>query len=173
MFVWSARRLVARYLTIISMVAASVAIFALPAAADKPTQYEYPLLQSSILADVCSFPVVVDSVMDVTETVFTDASGAMTKIQRHIVEQDTFTANGKTLVGLPFTFNMQVLFDSSGNWTHAYSAGVVEKVPLPDGNLFVSAGRLDWADHLDATFVLSPDKGNPGNLAAFCAALSE
>src|SRR5262249_54436714 len=47
--------------------------------------------------------------------------GALTRIFVHEVEQDTYTANGRTLVGTPFTFNEQVLFDSSGNVTHDFA----------------------------------------------------
>jgi hypothetical protein len=90
----------------------------------------------------------------------------------HVVEQDTFTANGTTIVGLPFTFSMQFHYDSGGNLTHMYVNGVFERIPLPDGSLFISAGRVDFVDHGVPGFILSPDHGNPGNLAAFCAALT-
>jgi hypothetical protein len=49
--------------------------------------------------------------------------------------------------------------------------GLVEKVWLPDGSLFISAGRIDWMTH-PGMFVLSADKGYPGNIAGFCAALA-
>ena len=101
-----------------------------------------------------------------------DQNGALTRIYIHATEQDTFTANGKTLVGLPYTTNTQLLFDSNGNLIHQYSEGNIEKIPLPDGTLFISAGRLDFEDHPNADFLLSPDKGNQGNLAALIAALS-
>jgi hypothetical protein len=42
---------------------------------------------------------------------------------------------------------------------------------LPTGTLFLSAGRVDFALH-DFGFVLSYDEGNPGDVDAFCAALS-
>lgn len=107
-----------------------------------------------------------------TEVDYRDQSGALTRIFAHQLEQDTFTANGTTLVGTPFMFNFEELFDSSGNVTHAYTSGLVETIPLPDGTLFISAGRTDFTQHPGAGFVLSPDMGNPGNLAGFCAALS-
>jgi hypothetical protein len=50
-------------------------------------------------------------------------------------------------VGTLFTFNEQVLFDSSGNVTHHFASGLVEKIPLLDGSLFISAGRLDFTQH--------------------------
>jgi hypothetical protein len=109
----------------------------------------------------------------ITQIDYYDQDGVLQRINGHVVEQDTFTANGNTLVGLPFVFNVQILFDSDGNITNNFASGVVEKIRLPDGSLFISAGRLDWVQHPLAVFLLSPDKGNPGNLAGFCAALAQ
>ena len=165
------RRLV-RWLVIVSIVAVSAAIFALPAAADKPTKIEYPLYLSGVLTNLCSFPVNIDANISITENNYFDKSGALTKIIQHVVEQDTFTANGKTLVSLPMRLNFEIHFDSSGNMTHAYMEGVIEKVPLPDGSLFIAAGRVDWVNHPGALFILSPDHGTSGNVVGFCAALA-
>jgi len=96
----------------------------------------------------------------------------LTRIFVHQVEQDTFTANGRTLVGTPFTFDVQELFDNNGNLTHVFSSGLVETIPLLDGSLFISAGRLDFTQHPGVKFILSPDMGHTGDLAALCAALS-
>lgn len=161
-------------LSLVLLAAAVVtAVFASAAAADKPAKTTFSgVTFSSVLTGVCLFPVDVASTVSGTEIDFVDQGGAVTRIYLYQVEQDTFTANGKTLTGIPFTFNLEVLFDSSGNVTHVFASGLVEKIPLPDGSLFVSAGRLDFAAHPGATFLLSPDKGNPGNVAGFCAALS-
>jgi hypothetical protein len=53
---------------------------------------------------VRAFPVTVDSVASFGETDFFDQSGKQTKALIHVVEQDVFSANGKKLTGLPFTF---------------------------------------------------------------------
>ena len=53
-----------------------------------------------------------------------------------------------------------------------FASGLVETIPLPDGSRFVSAGRTDFTQHPGVQFLLSPDMGNPGNLAGFRAALS-
>jgi hypothetical protein len=74
-------------------------------------------------------------------------------------------------VGTPFQFNFDARFDSDGNVTQAFTSRLVETIPLPDGTLFISVGRTDWTERLGG-FVLSPDMGNSGNVAAFCAALS-
>ncbi len=152
-------------------VAVSVAIIASPVAAGQPTKTTGAFAGDSAFTGVCSFEVGVHYDVAYTEIDHVDASGAL-KAYIHNVEQDTFTANGKTLVGIPITFNVEILVDSSGNETHNDVSGLVEKVWLPDGSLFISAGRLDWNNHPTATFVLSPDKGNPGNVAGFCAALA-
>jgi hypothetical protein len=162
-----------RRLTVVFLVAVGAIIFALSAVADRPTRIPFEgLTFSSVLTDVCAFPVNVDSTISGTEIDYVDQSGALTRSFIHQVEQDTFTANGKTLVGTPFTVNTEVLFDSSGNVTHAYGSGLFETIPLPDGSLFVSAGRADFTQHPGVGFLLSPDMGNPGNVAGFCAALS-
>jgi hypothetical protein len=162
-----------RRLTAVFLVAVGAVIFALSALADRPTRTPFTgLTASSVLTDVCAFPVNVDSTFSGTEIDYINQSGALTRIFVHQVEQDTFTANGRTLVGIPYTFNTQVLFDSSGNVTHVFGSGLVETIPLPDGSLFISAGRLDFTQHPGAMFLLSPDMGNPGNIEGFCAALS-
>jgi len=177
---WQAERLkkegrVKRRTTLLVLVAAALvtAVFASAAAAAQPTKTTFSgATFSSVLSGVCPFDVNVVSTDSGTEIDFVDQGGNPTQSLIHQVEQDTFTANGKTLTGIPFTFNLDILFDSSGNVTHAFAGGVVEKIPLPDGTLFVSAGRLDFVDHPGVNFVLSPDVGNPGNVAGFCAALA-
>jgi hypothetical protein len=111
--------LMLRRLTAVFLVAVGAVIFALSALADRPTRTQFEgLTFNSVLTDVCAFPVNVDSTISGTEIDYVDQSGALTRIFVHQVEQDTFTANGRTRVGTPFTFNTEVLFDSSGNVTH-------------------------------------------------------
>jgi hypothetical protein len=165
--------LMLRRLTAVFLVAVGAVIFALSALADRPTRIPFTgLTQSAVLTDVCAFPVNVDATISGTETDYVDQSGALTRIFLHQVEQDTFTANGRTLVGTPFTYNADILFDSGGNVTHIFAQGLVETIPLPDGSLFISAGRADFTQHPGAVFLISPDMGHTGDLAAFCAALS-
>ena len=162
-----------RRLTAVFLVAVGAVIFALSALADRPTRTEFTgLTFSSVLTDVCAFPVNVDSTISGFEIDYRDQSGALTHIFVHQVEQDTFTANGRTLVGTPFTTEVHVLFDSGGSVIHVYGTGLFETIPLPDGSVFVSAGRADFTQHPGVGFLLSPDMGNPGNVAGFCAALS-
>jgi hypothetical protein len=167
------RSLMLRRLTVLFLVAVGAVIFALSAVADRPTRIPFEgLTFSNVLTDVCAFPINVDSTISGTEIDYVDQNGALTRVFIHQVEQDTFTANGKTLVGIPYTVNTEILFDSNGNVTHVFGSGLFEMIPLPDGSLFVSAGRADFTQHPGVAFLLSPDMGNSGNLEAFCAALS-
>ena len=153
--------------------ALAAAAFAAPASAKEPTITTFTNAQfETTMSGVCSFDVTVTSVQSGTQIVFYDQTGQVTRVFVHAVETDTFTANGKTLMGMPFTFNIEIPIDSSGNATNVYASGVVERVVLPNGTLFLSAGRADFLAHPGVSFLLSPDKGNPGDVAAFCAALS-
>jgi hypothetical protein len=143
------------------------------ALADKPTKWEFSLTNGPLeLVDVCSFPISITVAINISGTEFVDQNGVLIRSFQHSDQQDTFTANGKTLVGIPYTYNIEILYDSNGAVTHLYADGVIEKVPLPDGSLFISAGRVDFTDHPGAIVILSPDHGNPGNIEGFCAALA-
>jgi hypothetical protein len=161
-----------RLLLLLSLLAlGSTGVLAQPAAAVEPTREPIDVTVISVVEDICSFPVTITSTLVGTETTFYDQSGEVTRQQIHVVEQDVFTADGESLTGLPFTFNIQVLFED-GEVTHVYASGLVERVPLPDGTVFLSAGRLDFAAHPGAEFRIVPDVGRSGDVAAFCAALA-
>jgi hypothetical protein len=153
--------------------AALLAALAQPAAAVAPTREDLNVTGTATLTTVCSFPVTVEVTYTGTALSFFDQSGNLTRIQAHIVEQDVFTANGKTLVGLPYTFSNSVLFDrETGEVTHVYTAGVAERVPLPGGDFFLTAGRIDFTAHPDVSVIIQPDTGAQGNITGFCAALA-
>ena len=166
------RHLPARWLTVLTVVALATVALVSPAAADPPVRYQFTLIADGDVTDLCPFSIHVDAVADITVTDFFDNSGMLVRSNWHVVEQDTFSTDTMTLVGLPYTFNGHWFFDSSGAWTHAYSSGIVARVPLPDGRTFFSAGHFDWADHPGANFVFIPDHGHVRNLDAFCAALA-
>ena len=148
-------------------------VFASTAAAAPPVKTTFSNVPfSSVMSGTCPFDVTVDSVFSGFEIDYFDQAGTFVKAQIHQTEVDTFSANGKTLTGIPYTFNLDFRFDSSGNATQLLATGVASKVLLPDGSLFVSAGQVDFLAHPGATFVLSADPGNPGNVAGFCAALA-
>jgi hypothetical protein len=161
-----------RLLVLLSLLALSATgVLAQPAAAIEPTREPIDDTITSEVTDICSFPVTITATLVGTETTFYDQSGEVTRIKDHVVEQDVFSANGESLTGLPFTFNIQVLFED-GEVTHIYASGLVERVPLPDGTVFLSAGRLDFSAHPGAEFRVVPDVGRSGDVAAFCAALA-
>jgi hypothetical protein len=161
-----------RFSLFVFAVFVGTAVFATTAAANQPTRTQYPATSTAVLTDVCSFDVTVDSSATITETDFVNGSGELTRILLHVVEQDTFSAGGTSLTGVPFTFNIDVLFDNSGNVVHAFADGLVEKVPLPDGSLFITSGRVDFVARGNPPFILTPDVGATVNLAGFCSALS-
>jgi hypothetical protein len=149
-----------------------VTLCASAARADRPVISHYHISDSQLVTDLCSFPITVVESIDVTETDFVNASGAITRLHAHVMEQDTFNANGKTLIGEPYTANIDVRFDNSGNVTQSYGEGVFEIVPLPDGSIFITAGRVNFAARGFPPIVLILDHGATVNLAGFCAALS-
>jgi hypothetical protein len=164
---------VRRSLFVTAVAVLSAVVLAQPAAAAEPTREDISFTDTTVLTDVCSFPVTVELTLTGTAINFVDRNGNLTRIQAHIVEHDVFTANGKTLVGLPYSFSNAVFFDpATGEVTHLYTAGVASRVPLPGGDFFLTAGRIDFAAHPGASFVLQPDVGAQGNLAGFCAALA-
>jgi hypothetical protein len=126
-------------------------------------------LDPVVVEDICSFPITVVSHIEGTETDFFDSSGSLVRIALFTREQDTFTALGKSITGDEYTFKIQILFDEEGNTTHIYASGVAAKIRFPDGTLFLSAGRLDFAAHPGSVFLISPDVGVTGDLDAFCA----
>jgi hypothetical protein len=147
------------------------AAFAPLAAAGQPTIVHKTSSQVNVLTNACSFPITVDSAMTETDRFFSDQSGALTMANANVTEQDTFTANGKSLTGVPYTYSIEAYFDSSGNVTAVYADGVIERVPLPDGSVFRSAGRVDFIAQ-GSNFSVTPSFGGSTNLAGFCAALS-
>ena len=162
-----------KWLLAVAGIALAVVGSAQPAAAAEPIHNPISFSDTAVLTGICAFPVTVSFTATGRETVFTDQSGNVIRVQQHITEQDVFTANGKTLVGLPYTFNIRVLFDpQTGEETHVYAAGVVSRVPLPGGEVFLTAGRSDFLAHPDTSFLLQPDVGAQGNVAGFCAALA-
>jgi hypothetical protein len=156
---------------VISVALVVTAVFASAAAADTPTIAPFTYTYGAVMTGFCPFDVQVATVISGTRIDFVDESGTVTSSELHVNAQDTFTANGITLTTIPSTFNLHVSYDSSGNPINV-ATGVIEKIVLPDGSLFISAGLADFSAHSDIGHDLSPDYGNPGDVAAFCAALS-
>ena len=165
---WPRRRL--------SSLLALVGVLALSAAstanANPPTVHPFTGTGTVTVSGLCSFDVTVTFTFNGTERDFTDQNGNLTRIELNFVEQDTFTANGHQLVGDPFRNIQRVLFDANGNLIHDYETGVIERIPLPNGSVFHSSGRLDFVAHPGEVIVITPDHGLSGDIEALCAALA-
>jgi hypothetical protein len=150
---------------------AVVSAMSTPAAsAQTPVHFEFPTSGAATF-DHCSFPVSVSLSGQITGVGIPGKNGAPTRLHIHVVQQDTFTANGKTLIGAPYSFHVEVELDSGFNETANIADGVAEKVFLPDGGVFITSGRIDfYANGLPVIFI--PVVGATVNLEAFCAALS-
>jgi hypothetical protein len=159
-------------LVVVLAAAVALAIFVPTAAADQPVVVQKTSSLTSVLTGACSFSITVDSTMTETDKFFSDQNGVLTMASAHVDEQDSFSANGKSLTGAPYTVNLHVLFDSSGNVSEEFADGVIERVPLPDGSVFQSAGRVDFGAHGFPAFAVVSDYGSARNLDGFCAALS-
>jgi len=83
------------------------------ATADTPIKSTFSYTADAVLTDVCPFDVDFHTVASGTQTTYFDSSGAVTRLYIHQIEQDTFSANGKTLVGIP-SWSMSKCF-----WTAA------------------------------------------------------
>lgn len=159
-------------LVVVLVAAASFAVFAPSAAADQPVIVHKTSSVASVLTGACPFSITVDSTMTETDRFFSDQNGVLIRASANVDEQDSFSANGKSLAGDPYTVNLQAFFDSSGNITEEYGNGVIERVQLPDGTVFQSDGRVDFGAHGFPSFVVVSDWGSARNLDGFCAALS-
>jgi hypothetical protein len=157
-------------------VVAAVALIALPASAKAapPTVVHVgPFSFSGVTLDagtLCDFPISFSGTQEYTQTTFYESDGTTVAMRiTQGTEQDTFSANGKTLVGDEYHFTFRSLFEN-GTRVAVYEYGNTERVPLGDGSsVYIVAGET----LVTGSVVLSVDNGNSGNnVAAFCAALS-
>jgi hypothetical protein len=140
------------------------------AGAAVPTHVDISRTGETIATTLCAFPVTVDSTQEARATFFFDQSGTLVSAHAAGTETDTFSANGKTLVGTPYHLSVTENYDAAGNIISSFGNGVAERIRLPDGTLFLAAGRVDFTAHPEG-FVLTPDFGHSGDMSAFCAAL--
>jgi hypothetical protein len=159
-------------IAVVAWFAVAASLSAPAASAGAPVKSQLSFVDVSPLTGVCSFDVTVESTVDLTLLEFFDRSGNLIRWLGHVVEQNTFTANGKSLTSLTHTFEFEVLFDTSGAITSFFENGVLARVLLPDGSLFLAAGRVEFVRHGGPPFLFTPDWGTSGNIAGFCAALS-
>ena len=150
---------------------AAAAVLIQSAAAVPPTTTQFGSSGSFQLAagTLCSFAIDVSYTQQGTATTFYDNQGAVSRRINDGTEQDTFSANGKTLAGDTYHFMYMAVFEN-GVRVSRYASGIEERVNLPDGSVFIVTGRVDTNA---GGFFITVDTGNSGNnLDAFCAALS-
>lgn len=136
-----------------------------PANADSRLPYSFE--GSAVVSEPCGFPIAIDGTVTGYQMVSADGS----RSEQHLTEQDTFTANGKTLQSDPYVYNVHLIVDPAGVPTTYTATGHTVLVPLSPGVTFRAAGRTDFLT-ADTAFVFAPDSGGVQNLDAFCAALA-
>jgi hypothetical protein len=151
--------------------ALSAVVIAPSALATPPTTVRFDRSGSFQDPGICDFPVLVSWSQTLTRTNFFDQGGNLIRRHNLYQEQDSFSANGKTLTGEPYTSSGEFYFED-GVVVSFQIEGVQEKVLLPDGSLFIVAGQASESTPASGGFIASVDHGTNGNLAAFCAALS-
>jgi hypothetical protein len=147
----------------------AMAITSGPVHASQPVREPFDDVFSFEVDDLCDFAIMVDAHLEGANTFYVDGNDTLRRISVHVREQDTFSANGTVLVGLPFRFNQEILFDANGVVEHAFASGIVEWVPLPDGTTYHAAGRIDFVLH-GTNYVIVPDWGTPVDVGRFCNA---
>jgi hypothetical protein len=115
----------------------------------------------------CSFDVTVSSDWSYNATELDFRDGSITYISP-TTEKDTFTANGKTLVGNRYGFVETLVINSSGKWIYHTAVGTMFSVTLPNGTRLVSTGLLDFIKH-PVLPVWTVDIGHNANFNLFCA----
>ncbi len=142
------------------------------AAAAPPTREPFDFSGTVSIENLCSFPVTWTYHLFGTQTTFFNEEGEVTMILAHVTEEDILSANGKTISSVPYTNEQKFVFDETGELIHIYAAGLVVKIPLPDGTLFISSGRLDFVAH-NFEAVFTPDVGVSGDIEALCSFLAD
>lgn len=159
-----------RFFGVTAIVASTVVMSAAGASAARPSKEPLEEAITSTVTSLCDFPIAVTSVISGTLTIFFGSTEGNDRVVFHSTGQDTFTANGTTLVGEPYTAKTTLQF-SNFELVAFHVVGVLEKVRLPDGSTFMGAGRIDVLTST-ADFIVVPDQGVSRSQAAFCAALS-
>jgi hypothetical protein len=140
------------------------------AGASRPDKFTFEGGFSLPDTSICGFSVLVTETS--SNVIIRHEGQAGTHVLAHATVQDSFSANGVTLVGEPYRQTISLDFSPSGDLEKAFTVGVYEKLRLPDGSLFIAAGRLDLLTSTQDQFILTPDNGVVRNQDAFCAALS-
>jgi hypothetical protein len=161
-----------RLIRAVVIAAVALCVLAVSASAAKPDVVQI-MNETNVIetTDLCAFPVTVEATV-VTGTLrfFLDGAGNLVAINIAYTEQDTFIANGNTIVGTAYQARDRVTFDAEGNVTENLH-GIAERITLPDGTKFLSAGRR-VAVNAPPGFFVEVQTGHTGDVDALCAALA-
>jgi hypothetical protein len=162
-----AMRAKAAFVAVLSLLAAAIA--ASSASADQPLVFPYDATATTVFdaGVLCAFPVTVTGHTVGTATVFTNANGSPVTVRG--TDVDTVSANGISLTSVPYHANYSAELESDGSLGPVTITGITEKVRLPDGTLFLTAGHSVIPP--DGGTVI-PDNGATVNLDGLCAALT-
>lgn len=164
---------ITRAVVIAAVVFASVFLGAAGAARNPDAPVMSPIDETfvRVVTDLCAFPVTVESHVEGTLRFYLDRqTDTLAAINIAVTETDTFIANGNTIVSDPFAARNRLVFDPEGNVTETLH-GLIEKITLPDGTTFVSAGRASETNG-EPRFIIGPEVGHTGDVDALCAALA-
>jgi hypothetical protein len=155
------------FVAVLSLFAAATVVSA--ASADQPAVFPYDATQTAVFnaGDLCAFTVTVAGHTVGTATVFTDANGSRVSVRG--TDTDVLSANGKSLTSVPYHTNFTADLESDGSLGPVTITGITEKVRLPDGSLFMTAGQSLIGPN-GGTII--PDNGATVNLDGLCAALA-
>ncbi len=160
-----------RFIVALMLALGAIGFSATTALAAAPQNYDYSYSGSWTFTDLCSFPVTWNYNESGHEIDFYDENSGVSTYTIHDRMQDTYSANGITLVGDPYVTNYIFKYDSNGNRIYAWEQGQGEMIHTPSGGiLYLTAGRWNWALHTEPK--IPSDIGNPGNVAALCAAMT-
>jgi hypothetical protein len=162
-----------RLIIALVLAVSAVGFYTSHAQAAVPVKWSFAVTFDDVLSagTLCPFDVNVSIYYAASGQDTFDGNGNLIKDSFHQSEQDTFTANGKIVTTDLYHNYGYWLFDSSGNVIGGYVEGNFGRYRLPDGNIIsVNAGRTKL--NPDGGWMWSSDNGNPGDLAAFCAALA-
>jgi hypothetical protein len=156
--------------TLVTVVAATLLAAPLtlagPAYAGHPAHFTFSAdIPPSEFDTICRFPVLISATVSAWGISFDGKPQDMTIA--HVTETDTFVGpSGHTLVGLPWSGTTH----STDNGPN-FAAGTLEVIPLNDGTVFRSIGRVDF-NAFTGDFALTRTSGHSGDVAELCAELA-
>jgi hypothetical protein len=160
------RRALGRTATVVTIVAG--ALFAAQTArASGPTVSGGSFDVASTVTTICPFPVAQAGHITYTERDYADSAGRLSRAILNVAEQDTFSANGVSVTTDLYHYTLFQSFDAQGNFTDFHGSGVIARIDLPGGGLFLSAGKLSLLPDPNK-FFFTPDVGRSGDVTAFC-----